>query len=135
MHLPDGEWTEPLRWARDRNRGLLFTADAAGQLFSFDENRVSFARKAHLAPVGPMAATPDGRLFGFCGTEMANLFCCDTVSGSVINLGSQLPFWRSVAMATSSATRSPAATVKSYSARTTTEGISGCTFRSSSLAK
>jgi hypothetical protein len=34
-----------------------------------------------------MAMAPDGRLFGFCGAEMANLFCCDTVSGSVTNLG------------------------------------------------
>jgi hypothetical protein len=34
-----------------------------------------------------MAVVPDGRLFGFCGDEMANLFCCDTVSGSVTNLG------------------------------------------------
>jgi len=30
---------------------------------------------------------PDGRLFGFCGTEIANLFCCDTTSDSVSNLG------------------------------------------------
>jgi hypothetical protein len=34
-----------------------------------------------------MVMIPDGRLFGFCGNEMANLFCCDTVSGSVSNLG------------------------------------------------
>ncbi len=88
VRLPDGEWTGPLRWARDRNRGLLFTADAAGRLFSFDENRgFRLLGSAHLAPVGPMAVAPDGRLFGFCGTEMANLFCCDTVSGNVINLG------------------------------------------------
>jgi hypothetical protein len=88
VHLPDGEWTGPLRWARDRNSGLLFTADAAGRLFSFDENRgFRLLGSAHLAPAGPMAVAPDGRLFGFCGAEMANLFCCDTVSGSVTNLG------------------------------------------------
>jgi hypothetical protein len=87
VHLPDGEWTQPLRWARNRDTGLLFTADAAGQLFSFDENKFHLLGKAHLAPVGPMAVTPDGRLFGFCGSEMANLFCCDTVSGTVTNLG------------------------------------------------
>jgi hypothetical protein len=34
-----------------------------------------------------MAVVPDGRLFGFCGEGMANLFCCDTVSGSVNKLG------------------------------------------------
>jgi hypothetical protein len=34
-----------------------------------------------------MVVTADGRLFGFCGEEIANLFCCDTVSGTVSNLG------------------------------------------------
>ena len=87
VHLPDGEWTQPLRWARERNSGLLFTADATGQLFSFDENKFRPLGRAHLAPVGPIAVTPDGRLFGFCGAEMANLFCCDIASGSVTNLG------------------------------------------------
>jgi hypothetical protein len=87
VHLPDGEWTAPLRWAHNRDSGLLFTADAAGQLFSFDESKFRLLGKAHLAPVGPIAVTPDGRLFGFCGAEMANLFCCDTASGSVTNLG------------------------------------------------
>ncbi len=87
VHLPDGEWTAPLRWARDPNSGLLFTADAAGHLFSFDENKFRSLGRAHLAPVGPIAVTPDGRLFGFCGTEMANLFCCDPASGNVTNLG------------------------------------------------
>ena len=87
VHLPDGDWTQPLRWARNRETGLLFTADATGRLFSFDENKFRLLGKAHLAPVGPIAVTPDGRLFGFCGEEIANLFCCDTVSGSVTNLG------------------------------------------------
>jgi hypothetical protein len=86
-HLPDGDWTGSLRWARDRNSGLLFTADSGGRLFSFDENKFRLLGKAHLVPVGPMAVTPDGRLFGFCGAEMANLFCCDTSSGSITNLG------------------------------------------------
>ena len=86
--LPEGDWTAPLRWARDRHTGLLFAADAAGHLFSFDGNKGFHALgKTHLAPVAPMAATPDGRLFGFCGDEMANLFCCDTLSASVTNLG------------------------------------------------
>jgi hypothetical protein len=88
VHLPDGDWTGPLCWARDHHSGLLFTADAAGRLFSFDENKGFHALgRAHLAPVGPMAVVPDGRLFGFCGEGMANLFCCDTASGSVNNLG------------------------------------------------
>jgi len=88
VHLPDGDWSGALRWARDRESGLLFTADATGRLFSFDERKgFRSLGKTHLVPVGAMAAAPDGRLFGFCGEEMANLFCCDTVAGSVTNLG------------------------------------------------
>ena len=88
VHLPDGDWTSPIRWARDHHSSLLFTADAGGRLFSFDENKgFRSLGRAHLAPVGPMAVVPDGRLFGFCGEEMANLFCCDTASGNVNNLG------------------------------------------------
>jgi hypothetical protein len=88
VNLPEGDWTVPLQWACDRHTGLAFTADAAGRLFSFDEDRgFRPLGKAHLAPVGPIAVTRDGRIFGFCGTEMANLFCCDPTSGSVTNLG------------------------------------------------
>ena len=88
VDLPEGDWSSPLRWARAGDADQLLTADAAGHLFSFDGSK-SFRSlgRAHLAPVGPMAMTPDGRLFGFCGAEMANLFCCDTSSGSVSNLG------------------------------------------------
>jgi hypothetical protein len=86
--LPEGEWNSGLRWARGGDPGQLLTADDAGRLFSFDENHgFRSLGRAHLASVGPMAMTSDGRLFGFCGTEIANLFCCDTISGSVSNLG------------------------------------------------
>jgi hypothetical protein len=88
VDLPAGEWTGPLRWARGGDGNVLFTADDAGRLFSFDERRgFSPLGKAHLAPVGPMALAPDGRLFGVCGTGIANLFCCDTRSAGVTNLG------------------------------------------------
>lgn len=88
VDLPAADWTSPLKWARDRHTGTLFTADAAGQLFSFDEDRgFRSIGKAHLAPVGAMAVVPDGRLFGFCGAEMANLFYCNTASAEVTNLG------------------------------------------------
>ena len=88
VDLPDGEWTGALRWARGGDTSQLLTADGAGQLFSFDGNKGFHSLgKAHLAPVGPMAMIPDGRLFGFCGAEMANLFCCETISGTVNNLG------------------------------------------------
>jgi hypothetical protein len=66
----------------------VFTADGAGRLFSFDEDRgFHLLGQAHLAPVGPIAVTADGRIFGFCGTEMANLFRYDPRSGGVTNLG------------------------------------------------
>ena len=88
IRLPEGEWTEPIRWARDRESGELYTADATGRLFAFDEGKGFRALgKAHLAPVGPLAVTPDGRIFGFCGEGIANLFCCDVSSGEVSNLG------------------------------------------------
>jgi hypothetical protein len=48
------------------------------RLFSFDgKKEFRFLGKTHLVPVGPMAVTGDGRLYGFCGDDMANLFCCD----------------------------------------------------------
>jgi hypothetical protein len=88
VQLPEGNWTGPLRWAGDHHSGLLFTADTDGRLFSFVENKGFHALgRTHLAPVGPIALVPDGRLFGFCGEEIANLFCCDIASGSVTNLG------------------------------------------------
>jgi len=88
VDLPQGEWTAPLRWARGAEPGELATADVSGRLFSFNETKgFRLLGRAHLAPVGPMAMIPDGRLFGFCGAEMANLFCCDTISGGVSNLG------------------------------------------------
>lgn len=88
IELPAGEWNEPIRWARDPESGLLFTADDGGSLFAFDEdNGFRALGKTNLAPAGPMAVAPDGRLFGSCGTGIANLFCCDTRSGGVRNLG------------------------------------------------
>jgi hypothetical protein len=88
VELPAGEWTAPLRWSRGGDTDQLVTADGAGHLFVFDENKgFRSLGTTPLAPVGPMAMTPDGRLFGFCGAEIANLFYCDMTSGSVTNLG------------------------------------------------
>lgn len=88
VELPAGEWTAGLRWARGGDTSQLVTADDAGRLFSFDESKgFRPLGKAHLAPVGPLAMIADGRLFGFCGAEIANLFCCDTIFGTVSNLG------------------------------------------------
>jgi hypothetical protein len=88
--LPDGRWDQsPLVWARFAPTGLLYTADADGQLFSFDEERgfSALLGKTMLAPVGPMASTFDGRLFGFCGPGIAKMFCFDPRRREITNLG------------------------------------------------
>jgi hypothetical protein len=90
VRLPDGAWAKaPLSWARDHRSGLLYIADANGNLFSFDEQagfRGPLGRTM-LGPVGAWAVTNDGRLFGFCGTEMAKMFTYDPGRKQVTNLG------------------------------------------------
>ena len=90
VELPGGEWLgSPLSWARDSQSGLLYTADANGTLFSFDESR-GFSQplgRTQLAPVGPMAVTHDGRVFGFCGAEMSKLFCFQPQKQQITNIG------------------------------------------------
>jgi len=88
IQLPQGVWGS-MRWARDQRNGLLYNADDNGNLFSFDEKQ-GFSPplgRTLLAPVGPCAVTHDGRLFGFCGAEMAKLFCYHPGRGQVTNLG------------------------------------------------
>jgi len=90
VKLPDGRWdNHPLTWGRSRQTGLLYTADAEGNLFSFDEDHAFSAAlgRTLLAPVGPMAVTHDGRVFGFCGAEMAKMFCYNPAARQVSNLG------------------------------------------------
>ncbi len=90
LKLPTGAWdSAPLCWARDTRTGLLYTADGGGNLFSLDEERGFSAPlgKTLLAPVGPMAVTYDGRVFGFCGPEMAKMFCYNPAARTVTNLG------------------------------------------------
>ncbi len=88
--LPEGTWDKvSLTWARDGRNGLLYTADARGTLFSFDEAR-GFSPplgKTLLAPVGPMAVTHDGRVFGFCGPDLAKMFSYHPGRREVTNLG------------------------------------------------
>ncbi|HOX57243.1 MAG TPA: hypothetical protein P5205_11410 [Candidatus Paceibacterota bacterium] len=90
VKLPAGAWeSAPLTWARDARNGLLYTADGEGNLFSLDEQHGFSAPlgRTLLAPVGPMAVTFDGRVFGFCGPEMAKMFCYNPATRSVSNLG------------------------------------------------
>ena len=90
VKLPAGEWDKAaFITARDSRSGLLYIADEAGTLYSFDEQHgfSSPLGQTLLAPVGPMAVTFDGRLFGFCGAEMAKLFCFHPGAGQITNLG------------------------------------------------
>jgi len=88
--LPEGAWDNvPLTWAKDHRSGLLYTADADGNVFSLDEE-LGFSgplARTLLAPVGPMAVTHDGRVFGFCGPEMAKMFCYNPRTREATNLG------------------------------------------------
>ena len=89
FQLPEGQWTHDLIWARDTRTGIVYTGDAAGRLYSFDE-KSGFSDplgEVPVAPVGPMAVTLDGRVFGFCGEEMARLFCLDPRQKKVMTLG------------------------------------------------
>ena len=90
FQLPEGEWGKlPFVWGRAGHGRALYTADATGQLFSFDEER-GFSGplgRTLLAPVGPMAVTFDGRVFGFCGDGIAKMFCYDPERGDLADLG------------------------------------------------
>ncbi len=90
IKLPNGAWDKaPLVWARDAQKGLLYTADGQGRLYSFDEERgfSPLLARTMLAPVGPMAVTIDGRLFGFCGDGIAKMFCYDPARREISTLG------------------------------------------------
>jgi hypothetical protein len=87
--VPDGDWDQPaLMWARDPGRSRLYTADAGGRLYSFAPDKgFALQGRTPIAPIGPMAVTLDGRLFGTMGEGMSKLFCFDPDSRQVTNLG------------------------------------------------
>jgi len=84
-----GRWSGDLTWARDPRTGMLFTVDGDGQIFSFTagEGFSGPLARTPLTPVGPMAVTVDGRMFGFCGEGIAKMFCFDLKSHAMANLG------------------------------------------------
>lgn len=88
--LPKGTWTpEHVRFGWDAGSGVLYLADAEGGLFTLAEGKGVEGPVANipLAPVGPMAVTHDGRLFGSCGLELAKLFSFNPTRKQVLNLG------------------------------------------------
>jgi len=90
VRLPDGSWgRSPMMWARDAANGRLYTADDEGNLYAFAEGR-GFSERlgtTRFAPVGPMAVTADGRLFGPCGPGIARFFCYNPGTKELSDLG------------------------------------------------
>jgi len=90
VELPEGSWRKsPLMWAKDPVDGRLYTADSEGYLFLFTEEEGFSPRLGQipLAPVGPMAVTFDGRVYGACGEVISNLFCYKPSTREVSNIG------------------------------------------------
>lgn len=89
VQLPEGSWQKyPLMWAKDTVDGKLYTADDDGYLFSLTAQGFSERLgQLPMAPVGPMAVTFDGRLFGVCGEGISNLFCYNPDTCDIDTLG------------------------------------------------
>jgi hypothetical protein len=68
---------------------VLYTGDEEGKFFSFVEDKGFEGPfdKTMLAPVGPMGITNDGRLYGFCGPELAKFFCFDPKTKKISSMG------------------------------------------------
>ena len=96
--LPDGSRSSTLAGRRrarprspgeDRHSGIALYRQRDGNLFSLEEEKGFSGPLARnfLSPVGPMAVTHDGRVFGFCGTEMAKMFAYNPRTREATNLG------------------------------------------------
>ncbi len=90
LALPTGAW-DSYAWqrAQDPSTGLLYLTDSAGRLYSYDPTAgfSPLLATTPLTPIGTMAVTFDGRLFGACGEGIANLFCYDPADKTMRNLG------------------------------------------------
>lgn len=90
VRLPEGSWGKSaLMWARDPASGRLYTADDEGSLYALVEGR-GFSERlgaTRFAPVGPMAVTTDGRLYGPCGPGIARFFCYNPATRELTDLG------------------------------------------------
>jgi hypothetical protein len=89
IQLPEGSWQKyPPIWAKDTVDGKLYITDDEGHLFSLTEKGFSSCLgQTPLTPVGPMAVTFDGRLFGVCGEKISNLFCYNPSTREINTLG------------------------------------------------
>ncbi|NLV74760.1 MAG: hypothetical protein GXY52_08780 [Chloroflexi bacterium] len=87
--LPDGNWEE-LVWQRSLPdaQGGNYLADGNGGLYRLSGSKLSERLgQIPLTPVGAMATTYDGRLYGTCGEGIANLFVYQPADGTLRNLG------------------------------------------------
>jgi hypothetical protein len=67
---------------------VLYLADAGELLYSFTSSKGFTALgRTPIGPVGAMAGTFDGRLYGAMGAGMCKLFCYDPSLGTVAGLG------------------------------------------------
>jgi len=90
VRLPDGDWNgAPAYWTHCEHHRRAFTADDSGRIVVVEDGAGKGLPEgqAPLTPVGPLAATPDGRVFGACGRGIANFFRLDARTGEAVNLG------------------------------------------------
>ena len=95
IKLPRGRWKEsPNQWARDPGSSLLYMTDDEGRLFRY-QKKDGFRGplgQTPLVPVGPMAGTLDGRIFGFCGEGISHFFIYDPLTRTVEKHGMAVSF-------------------------------------------
>ncbi len=88
--LPKGDWRgASFASGQDPTCVILYAADASGNLYAMGPDRRFGERlgRTPVAPVGPMAVTLDGRLFGACGSGIARMFVWRPGSTSVEDMG------------------------------------------------
>lgn len=88
--LPEGDWGGGAhRWANDPHRNRFYLADCSGRLFccSKDQGFSEVLAEITPLPVGAMAVTGDGRVFGACGEGIGRLFCYSPKGDNLRDLG------------------------------------------------
>lgn len=83
-----GNFKENAVWSNKNPKETVYLSDGNGQLFRVNiSGKVEKIGQTHLHPVTCMTVTNDGRLFGFCGREMANLFVYKPQKDTIRDLG------------------------------------------------
>ena len=75
-------------WSASNPAGAAYLASDDGTLFLVSRTgRARRIGRTHLKPVTCMTALPDGRLFGFCGNGISNMFVYEPREGKTRDLG------------------------------------------------